>query len=385
MKKILLIGGTGVLSSAVTKEALKRGISVTMINRGTRTIPDDVTFIKSDNKNYSYIKEQLKDLFFDAIIDFICYTDEDLKNSFNLYKDFTSQYFFISSGAVYNTTLGGAPFNEDAPKVLPIWNYSVNKWKSECLLVDLANTTSCDYTIIRPGVTYDDTRIPYGIMPPYGYHWTLCARILAHKPIITWKGGQIRSSVMRVEDFATAMVSLIGNPNAYNEAFNISGDESPSAREILEEVENVLGKKAITIDISPEFYAHELPSKAGEILGGRSIDSPLDNSKIKSLMPDFNKLILLSDGINQTIHAYKKRNFERGIDWKFDADTDRIIKKWCKEQGLDHKKYTLGFVDYLGNATCLDRIIYWREYYKRTIIMRAFNYCVGKYKNVLKS
>ena len=39
-------------------------------------------------------------------------------------------YFFISSCAVLDTRAGGL-LNEDSPKVLPIWQYSVEKWAAE--------------------------------------------------------------------------------------------------------------------------------------------------------------------------------------------------------------------------------------------------------------
>ena len=34
--KVLLIGGTGVLSSAITKKIIEQGFDITMINRGRR-------------------------------------------------------------------------------------------------------------------------------------------------------------------------------------------------------------------------------------------------------------------------------------------------------------------------------------------------------------
>lgn len=50
---VLIIGGTRVLSSAVTNEALRQGFKVTMINRGSRSnlIPDNVEFLKSDKND----------------------------------------------------------------------------------------------------------------------------------------------------------------------------------------------------------------------------------------------------------------------------------------------------------------------------------------------
>ena len=67
------------------------------------------------------------------------------------------QYFFISSCAVYNTRLGEV-CHEDSPKVLPVWSYSVNKWASEQHLMKLLEGSDVHYTIIRPCVTYGNTR-----------------------------------------------------------------------------------------------------------------------------------------------------------------------------------------------------------------------------------
>ena len=69
---ILIIGGTGVLSSAVTSEALKKGLTVTMINRGHRTIPEGVELIKADMNDHELIKEKLAGRQFDAVMDFLC-------------------------------------------------------------------------------------------------------------------------------------------------------------------------------------------------------------------------------------------------------------------------------------------------------------------------
>ncbi len=156
-------------------------------------------------------------------------------------------------------------------KILPIWSYSVNKWASEKHLEILAKKSDTNYTIIRPCVTYGDTRIPYGISPKYGYHCTLVSRILNEKPIIRWNGGVNRCNMTRVEDFAVGVVGLIGNRGAYNEAFNICGDETPSFNEVLNVLSELSGKKVKIVDVTSEFYAQELPNHAGEILGGRSI------------------------------------------------------------------------------------------------------------------
>lgn len=360
MKKVLIIGGTGVLSTAVTKEALRQQVEVTMINRGRRRnkIPSGVKLIVSDKDDHPLIEQKLKGQHFDAVIDFLCYNENELESSFLFYADYTKQYFFISSAAVYNNSIPGA-CQEDHPKVQPLWSYSVKKWKSEEKLMELAKQRGICYTIVRPMVTYDDTRIPYGIAPLYGFHWTLVERILHNKPIITWNHGENRCNMMRVEDFAVGLVGLIGNEKAYNEAFNICGDEMPSFRDVLDIIGEWAGHEVTTIDIDPYFYAQENPGIAGELLGGRAITTIIDNTKIKSVAPAFKQTITIRDGIKRTLEAYKAQNYQKGIDWSFEALTDKTIYHWCRKKGLKNQQYSLVFVDYLGNAMIKDRYSYW--------------------------
>ena len=371
---VLLIGGTGVLSSAVAAEALRKGIEVTMINRGNRVVPMGVEHIKADKDDKKAIGKALEGRVFDAVIDFLCYSKEETEQSLVFYSHFTNQYFFISSCAVYNTKLlNGQMGDESSPKGIPVWRYSVDKCASEEAIVSISKKLGIHYTIIRPAITYDDTRIPYGIAPLYGYHWTLCARILSGKPIIQWNGGVNRCNMMRVEDFAVGVIGLLGNPLAYDEAFNICGDEAPSWNEVLQALAEALGKEVKTVDISPLFYADCLPSRYGEIIGGRAIDAFNSNQKIKKIVPGFIQKISLKEGVARTVTAYKEHNYQHGIDWRFDADTDRIIKKWCKKNHLRTNRYNLHFTNYLGTASIKDRLLYYYTLHKESIIIHSIN------------
>ena len=97
-----------------------------MINRGSRSnlIPDNVEFLKSDKNDLKKIRHLLGERRFDAVMDYLCYSDDEVADSFNFYSHYTKQYFFISSCAVYNTTLGEV-CREDSPKILPIWSYKL--------------------------------------------------------------------------------------------------------------------------------------------------------------------------------------------------------------------------------------------------------------------
>lgn len=367
-RSLLLIGGTGVLSGAVVAEALRQGIDVTIITRGNRTVPEGVTSLICDKYDYAKLSTLITEKY-DAVIDFLCFSLDEIERSFKFYSKITTQFFFISSCAVYDSRVGGV-IAEDAPKVLPMWSYSVSKWAAEQKLRELARVSSCSYTIIRPAVTYDDTRVPYGISPQYGCHWTLCARIMAGKPIITWNNGKNFRNMLRVEDFAVGVVGLIGNMMAYNEAFNVCGDETPTWGDVLSVVERYLNKKAVVVDIPSDFYAKQIPYRAGELLGGRAISSINANDKIKAAVPEFAQTISIREGIYKTLDAYKANNYEKGIDWKFDAETDKTIMAWCEANSIPSDKYKLGFIDYLGTATWYDRYVYFDVVKRDTLLGR---------------
>ncbi len=370
--KLLIIGGTGLLSGALVQEAVRNGIEVTVLNRGrkSKNTIKGVKVIKADFHNEEDVIAALQGKHFDAAIDFICFNKEQMEYSVRLLAQHCNQYIFISSACVYNYAIPGMK-TEDSEKVFEKWTYSVNKWASECYLRDIAKKQNINYTIIRPCITYDDSRIPYGIMPPYGYHWTIVGRILEGKPIIRWNEGTTKWNMMRVEDFVVGLVGVIGNKKAYNQAYNISGDHAYSWNDVINCIERVVNKKAICYDMSSDEYTQLSNDVKGNIYG-RSYDLICSNQKIKNLILEFKTNYDLQEGIRKTIEAYKKNNYERGIDYHYDATLDRIIIKSCKERGISSSTYNLGFVDYLGNATIKDKLMYYATRNNLRIIKTKF-------------
>ena len=249
--KLLVVGGTGVISYAVVMEALKQGIEVTCINRGrskSQQLPKEVELIIADYHNKDVITKELKGKYFDAVIDVICYKPSDIEYSVSLFKDVCTQYIFFSSCAVYNKGKGDYVCNEESPLINSIWNYSISKVECENKLVELAAKYNLIYTIVRPAVTYGNTRIPYGITPPYGYHGTLIQRIINNKPIVLWDEGRAFSTITRVEDFAIGLVGLLGNPKAYNEIFNVVGDERYHWKDVIDELGRILNRHPVYLN-----------------------------------------------------------------------------------------------------------------------------------------
>jgi nucleoside-diphosphate-sugar epimerase len=198
-------------------------------------------------------------------------------------------------------------------------------------------------------------------MPPYGYHWTLVERILNGKAVITWDGGAARWNMMRVEDFAVGVTGLVGNPEAYGQAFNICGDEPVSWGEVLDTLGRILGKEVKRLDIPAERFMAYCPDRKGEI-AGRAADAIIDNAKIKAIVPEFGQRISLEEGIRKTLDAYRAQNYQKGIDWRFDAQWDAIIRKEARKRRNNFHRDKTCFCDYLQTAGFSDRLVFFKTF-----------------------
>ena len=107
MKKILIIGGTGILSTAVVDACISHGFEVTMMNRGNKMgdVNPNAKLIVCDARDEEQVKQKTLGLCFDVVIDFIVFNKEQLERSLALFGHMTKQYIFISSAQAYNTSI----------------------------------------------------------------------------------------------------------------------------------------------------------------------------------------------------------------------------------------------------------------------------------------
>ena len=240
---------------------------------------------------------------------------------------------------------------EDSPKPNTDLPYSVNKYICEKWLSANAKNARCKYTIVRPYITYGDTRIPFGIAPLARYHWTIVARILNDKPMFLWDNGSAKCTLTHTKDFAYNFVQLYLNDNVYGEDINLVGEQVCTWREMLETLYEILGKdKNNIISIPTEIISKVLPCYKDFLIGDRALDAVFDNSKLKKSIPDYRHSISLCQGLSTTIDYYKKNAYLSGIDYKYDGRIDKLVRY------VTGRRY--GFVDYLNFHHRKDRFIY---------------------------
>lgn len=324
---ILLIGGTGTLSTAVRNQALKDGHNVSIFNRGNNNadIPEEVKIFIGNFKDYDSLQSNFAEAKFDIVIDFLSRIPADVERVYPVFKDRCRQYIFISSACVYRRDKDDFPIVENSPKPNKDWNYNIEKYECEQKLIQLSKGSSSFYTIVRPYITYDEKRIPFGIAPEYKYHATIIARIRAGKPLFVWDDGMAITTVTHTSDFAKAVVGLFLNKKAVNEDFHITSFYQYTGRELLENIFNCLGIKPNIVSIPSERISAMLPQYASMLKGDRSLNAIFDNSKIMAAVPNLTFENDIVKGM-KLIVGYYDTIPHRCYDYAYEGQIDRLLR-----------------------------------------------------------
>lgn len=357
--KVLFIGGTGILSTDIVKLCVKKGYEVYIINRGNnnKELGQNAKFIIVDINKSEEVKEKVSGMYFDVVIDFLSYTESQLKSKLQIFNGKCTQYIFISSATVYRKTKRGEKITEATEANNTEWDYSLDKIKCEKELEENYKKTEQKYTIIRPYVTYSERRIPYAVIP--FQNWTLANRILNEKPIVLWDGGEARCTLTQTKDFAIGIVGLFLKAEAYGQAFHITSDYTLTWKEATEYIGKALGKQAIIANIPSDYIIDNMPEYKGVLKSDKGIDREFDNSKIKNIVPEFNAQIKFEEGIRETIKFYKENESRQTIDYLWDGRIDRLIKKYYKENKISYAKKELTINAYKEKIKFADKVKYY--------------------------
>lgn len=151
--KLLMLGGTGFIGPHMVREALRRGHTVTLFNRG-RTNNEMFPDLETITGDRAGELEGLEGREWDAVIDNSGYMPQHVKRSAEVLSDNIGQYLFISSISAYDSF--GTANNEESPlaelAVVPDefnWqDYGALKVLSERWGSDVIGADR--YTVLRP-------------------------------------------------------------------------------------------------------------------------------------------------------------------------------------------------------------------------------------------
>lgn len=325
--KALLIGGTGTISSAITRKLSESDWELYLLNRGTRseTVPENVRIITADINNEAEVEKALSGMTFDTVCDFICFVPEQAERDYRLFKDRTKQFMFISSASAYNKPVRDYKITEGTTLANKYWEYSRNKIAIEELLMKHYREDSFPVTIIRPSHTYDERSVPLGVHGKMGSYQVL-KRMMEGKPVIIHGDGTSLWTITHNSDFAKGFIGLMGNPHAIGEAFHITSDESVTWNQIYQTIADALGVELKPYYVSSEFLASVSDyDLTGSLIGDKAQSVVFDNTKLKRTVPGYQSTVRVEEGICRTVEYVLAHKEYQTADPEFDMWCDKVI------------------------------------------------------------
>ena len=343
--KVLMLGGTGVISTDIAELSVRHGCEVTITTRGNRPAPAGVECLQCDVHDSQALEGKVRNREFDVVADFLSFTPQQLTAKLRALRGHYGQYIFLSSCAVYDRGYGhmggglsaiacgehGRISEAHTPTANFGWDYARNKIACEHELLKEHLLYGSRFTIVRPAETYNRRRVP-GTFVCDGRWYTQIDRILKGKPVIVHDDGSARCPFTHAEDFAKGFVGLYCNPAAYGEAFHITTDELLTWRQVAQTIASELGVEANICCISTEKLVKAMPvSNLGDTYGmlacAKAFDCPgYDNAKIRSAVPGFLCEISFREGVRRILEHYATHPEERTVDETWGRAMDSLAE-----------------------------------------------------------
>ncbi len=326
--KALLIGGTGTISSAITKQlAVNEDWELYLLNRGIHTldVPKNVKVIRGDISKPEQIADLLLGMEFDCVAEFTGFVPAQVERDIRLFSGKTKQFIYISSAAAYNTPPASPRITEGMLLNNPYWQYARDKIACEEVLLNAFRTQNFPVTIVRPSHTYCERMIPFCLESPKG-SWPVIRRMIDGKPIIVPGDGSSLWTITFNEDFAKGFIGLMGNVHAIGEAVHITTDESLTWNQMAQAVADELHVAYKPYYIPTDVLADVEPELSGGLNGDKRHSVMYDNTKIKRLVPQFCATVPWRIGVQRALKTILQTPALRPEDPDFDRWCDGMIR-----------------------------------------------------------
>ena len=323
--RILVIGGTGLISTAIVRLLVARGDDVTVLNRGERPgRPDGVGYIAADRRDPAGFESALSNAGrWDAVIDMICFLPEEAAVVARALRGRTGHYVMTSTIDVYQKPAVRLPYLEDSPH-LGIGQYALGKVACEQILWNAHARDGLPLTVIRPAATYGEGG---RLVQPLGFRPTLIDRLRKGKPIIVHGDGSSLWVSCHRDDVAGAFVAAVSAPEVtIGRSYHVTGEEWVTWDQHLALVATAAGAPAPDICHIPSDALRRIAPEAGRLAWENfRFHNIFDNSAAHRDL-GFRQTIPLRDGLPRLVSWLDRSGGVADSDQ--DPLDDRIIDAW---------------------------------------------------------
>lgn len=334
--RILIVGGTGLISSELAAQAHARGDQLTLINRGRSTVasaPPAADVIHGDATDPAAMRSvlrgrQLRGEKFDAVVQFVAFTPEHVAQDIETFARLTDQYVLIATGASYKSHEHFVALTEDTPQENLFWEYARLKQAAEQVLRERAGAAGLPWTIVRPAHTYGPSKIP-AFTGNSRAPWTIVDRMRRGADIVIPGDGTALWTITHARDVAAGILGLLGQADALEKAVHITSDTALTWTGLYRALAHAAGLtdeqfEAQCIYVPSAALVAAAPSQEGSIYGDKMHSAVYDNSRIKELVPGWSARTSFADGMVEAIEWFEADPARQTVDEKANAMFDSL-------------------------------------------------------------
>jgi nucleoside-diphosphate-sugar epimerase len=329
--RLLIIGGTGNISTPLTKVLQGKGHDITLFNHDASRpgwLLPEVKVISGERSDLPLFENQIfAGGHYDCVIDMICFEPEDAVKDVTMFKNRTRQFIFCSTVDVYPKTAACYPINEELEiGALKSFEYAWKKVECEKTLWNAHHRSYFQLTVIRPAATYNESWSP-GVHSFGGQTYHL-DRIRRGKPVIMHGDGTSIWVASYRDDTANAFVGAAGNMAAFGQAYNVTGDELMTHNQMWRTIARVMEAPEPDFVYIPTLLLAKLaPEEALWCRENFMHNNIFDNSKAKRDL-GFRYTVRYEVGVKKCIDYLTANDLiENSDNYPF---YDRIISDWMK-------------------------------------------------------
>lgn len=308
--KILIIGGTGVISREIVKQALEKNFEVTIFNRGIHKceVPENVQIINGDRNNLADFRHKMSDLDVDTVIDMTCFNEQLARQTIDIFGGRAKQIIVTSSIAAYERPYKSYPIREEYESLdtAAQFSYGFHKAELERYLNSQMGKINAAITIIRPSLTFGAGAANFGILRQ---NRNVVRRIKSGKPVVMIGEGVIPWTFTFVPDLAKGFILSCGNEKTYNDSFHVTNTEIVMWEDLYRAVGRAVGKEPDFVYVPTVLLREMLPSVCEHLNFEKVHFSVFSVDKFKAAAPEYEPSVKLDDGIRDLVSYWESTDF----------------------------------------------------------------------------
>ncbi|MCL2016715.1 MAG: NAD-dependent epimerase/dehydratase family protein [Defluviitaleaceae bacterium] len=330
---VLVIGGTGVISTAIVDRLAEVDNEVTVFNRGTRDAryKAEVKEITGDKNNVPEFTKHMKANKFDAVIDMISYTWEDAAITLDAFWSLadTPHFIFTSTCATYKRPIRAAAVTEDFPRWTDdtFYPYGYHKARMEDYLLKRAEDDGIKVTIIRPSLTYGIGSKNIGVLRN---NYGIIERIKQNKPVIVFGDGTNPWEFTFAPDIAKAYAGVVCREHCFGQIYHATSGDVRIWDDLYLEFGKIIGIEPKILHVSTEMLMEAEHDRLLHVYQEKMSSGVFDNSKIKRDVPEYECDYTLDKTLRAIYDWYTTDAKARVIDKNLDAIEDALVEKYAK-------------------------------------------------------